>query len=131
MFDENTEACTEAANGARALAEEAAANIKPQLYFFPVSEPSQAIRTVLDIAKAEYEIKNIDLANLEHTSEEFLKVNPFHQVPAYVEGAHTMIESASVLRYLAQKHGLEDVYPADPKQRHRVDAMLDFNASFL
>ena len=71
------------------------------LYFNPVSEPAQSIRTVLDIAGFSYELKEMDFVKKDHLSSDYLKIHPYHQIPAYSEGEACMIESASIMRYIA------------------------------
>jgi glutathione S-transferase len=38
-------------------------------------------------------------------------------------------ESKAILRYIANKHGLEAWYPSDPKQRALCDLALDFHST--
>lgn len=42
-----------------------------------------------------------------------------------------MTESASIARYIAEKHSLHDIYPIDPVKRHKIDSMMDFHLTTI
>jgi glutathione S-transferase len=48
---------------------------------------------------------------------ELLRVNPRGEVPALVDGDHTLADSPLICRYLAELHGCGALYPSDPRQR--------------
>ncbi|MGI9117692.1 MAG: glutathione S-transferase family protein, partial [Gaiellales bacterium] len=52
-------------------------------------------------------------------------VNPLGGIPALVDGDFRLAESNTILRYLADKAGREDLYPRDPQARATVDWVLD------
>ena len=100
-----------------------------ELYMDTLSGPSQALRTLLDISKVEYERKDVNLAEGEHKQPAYLALHPLGTVPLLVEGDLKIPESASALRYVAEKHGLTDLYPKDPAERAMVDSALDFSGT--
>jgi len=55
---------------------------------------------------------------------EFLKMNPFHQVPIVKDGDFCLGESSTVLRYLGEAYA-KDAYPTDPKLRGFIDWAMD------
>ena len=59
---------------------------------------------------------------------EFLRLNPTGQVPVVIDGELVLRESNTIVRYLAAKHGAEDLYPADPAERARVEQWMDWVA---
>jgi glutathione S-transferase len=73
-------------------------------------------------------------ANLPHTEEnawgktrspEFLAKVPAHLTPAVEVADHprgAMWESCAIMMYLANKHGLEQLYPKDPERRALIDS---------
>lgn len=66
------------------------------------------------------------------TSEpEFLAVNPFGLVPVIDDSGFVLRESNSIVRYLATKHGRDDLYPKEAKERARVEAWMDWSISDL
>lgn len=59
---------------------------------------------------------------------EFTALNPNAQVPVIIDGDFVLWESSAIQRYLARSH---DLFPADPRQRARVDQWLGWQASDL
>jgi glutathione S-transferase len=57
--------------------------------------------------------------------ESYLAVHPFGTVPCLVVGDLSIVESNTILRYLASTAKREDLYPVDPARRARVDMLLD------
>jgi glutathione S-transferase len=64
-------------------------------------------------------------------SAEYLQWNPNGQIPVLLDGDFVLWESNSILRYLANAHGGEALYPTAPRARARVDQWLDWQASEL
>ena len=61
----------------------------------------------------------------------FLVLNPNAQVPVLIDKDVTLWESNTILRYLANAHGGEALYPHEAVARARVDQWLDWQASDL
>ncbi len=97
------------------------------LYHFPVSQHSRRVVSLLEEAQIPYTGKLIDLLSGEHMSPEFLAINPNHQVPTLMDGDVTLHESNAILRYLCNKHNLEQWYPNAVNHRAHVDQWLDWN----
>lgn len=55
----------------------------------------------------------------------YRQIHPFATIPALVDGDLTLIESNTMLRYLADREGREDLYPREPARRARIDQLLD------
>ncbi|XP_063769072.1 glutathione S-transferase theta-1-like [Pseudophryne corroboree] len=89
---------------------------------------SQPCRSVYIFAKANnipFIRKDILLFKGDHLSEDFLKVNSLHKVPALKHGDFTMAESTAMLLYMANEYKTPDHwYPSDIKKRARVDEYL-------
>lgn len=62
---------------------------------------------------------------------EFLALNPHAMIPVIQDGEFVLWESNSIIRYLANQYGGEDLYPQAPQQRARVDQWMDWQASDL
>lgn len=58
-------------------------------------------------------------------------MNPLGVVPSLVLNNHTFVESASILRFLADKYELHHLYPKDAKLRFVIDSILDQNGTSL
>ncbi|MDX6572617.1 MAG: glutathione S-transferase [Gaiellales bacterium] len=61
----------------------------------------------------------------------YLAQNPLGGVPALEDDGLVMGESNAILRYLAQRERRDDLYPAAPAERARVDEFLDRFATTL
>jgi glutathione S-transferase len=62
---------------------------------------------------------------------EFLRVSTFGVVPVIEDDGFVLRESQTIVRYLASKHGREDLYPAGLKPRALVEAWMDWAATDL
>ncbi|MET0569280.1 MAG: glutathione S-transferase family protein [Hyphomicrobiaceae bacterium] len=61
----------------------------------------------------------------------FLKLNPFAVVPVIDDDGFLLRESNAITRYLATKHGRDDLYPRDAKVRATLEAWMDWAATDL
>jgi glutathione S-transferase len=85
------------------------------------------------LAELELAFTRID-AGLEHgknTEPWYLALNPNGRVPLLVDGAFTLWESNTIVRYLAGKHGLGSLYPASPETRALAERWMDWQLSTL
>jgi glutathione S-transferase len=62
---------------------------------------------------------------------EFRALNPNAMVPVLVDGDAVLWESNTICRYLAGKHGREDLLPRDALARARVEQWMDWQAGEL
>jgi glutathione S-transferase len=66
------------------------------------------------------------------TSEpEFLALNPNALVPVMVDGDVVLWESNTICRYLAARHGCDELLPSAPAERARVEQWMDWQATDL
>ena len=56
----------------------------------------------------------------------FLEVNPIGLVPAVIDGDVVLRESNTIVRYLATKHGRDDLYPLRSVARADVEQWMDW-----
>jgi glutathione S-transferase len=61
----------------------------------------------------------------------FRALNPHGRVPVLVDGAATVWESNSVVRYLAARHGAGSLWPEDPAERSLADRWMDWELATL
>ena len=85
-------------------------------------------RLLLSLLKVEYEIVPVDLMKGEHKSPEFLKLNPFGQVPVLLDGELVFQDSQAILVYLARKYGNENWLPNDAESLSRIVRWLSITA---
>lgn len=76
-----------------------------KLYYHNLSGHSHRTRLFLGLLGADYEPVFVDLMKGEHKTESFLRINPFGQVPALVDGDTSIGDSNAILVYLAKKTG--------------------------
>ncbi|WP_072390974.1 glutathione S-transferase family protein [Hyphomicrobium sp. CS1BSMeth3] len=60
---------------------------------------------------------------------EFQRVSHFGLVPVIEDDGFILRESNSILRYLARKHGRQDLLPEDLRARATVEAWMDWGVS--
>jgi glutathione S-transferase len=60
---------------------------------------------------------------------EFLAINPFGLVPVIDDEGFVLAESHAICRYLAAKHGREDLFPADLKKRAIIEQWMEWQGT--
>lgn len=76
-----------------------------KLYGVATFPPTQRVVHVLKEKKVPFEFVNVDvLGSHEHKTPEFLKKNPFGQVPYIDDNGFILYESRAICRYLALKY---------------------------
>ncbi|RKP50284.1 glutathione S-transferase family protein [Pararobbsia silviterrae] len=95
-----------------------------KLYHHPLSGHSHRAHLFLSLLGIDHELIEVNLAAREHKSPEFLKMNPFGQIPVLVDGATTIADSTAILVYLAKKSGRADWLPDTPEGAARVQRWL-------
>lgn len=61
----------------------------------------------------------------------YLNLNPNGKVPTLVDGDVVIWESNTILRYLSNKAGKTEFYPADPADRSKVERWMDWQLGSL
>jgi glutathione S-transferase len=71
---------------------------------FPFSTCTQRVLTTLEeLNVKDYRLESVDLSKGAHKSPEFLKLQPFGQIPVLQDGDLTIFESRAIVRYLSEK----------------------------
>jgi glutathione S-transferase len=96
-----------------------------KLYMHPVSMTSRPVRLFIAENGIQAEEVVVDLMKGEHLQPAFTAVNPSQLVPVLEDGDLRLTESASILRYLADKIG-SPAYPKDLKKRAKVNEVMDW-----
>jgi glutathione S-transferase len=97
-----------------------------KLYDFELSGNCHKVRLMLSLLGLEYETIPVALLEGKQRSPEFLKLNPFAQVPVLVDGDVVIRDSQAILVYLARKHGNEDWLPTEAEAMAKVVQWLCF-----
>ena len=64
---------------------------------------SLAVKAALALTGEEYQVKDVNLGQGEHLTEEFKKINPMGKVPAIEVGGDFLTEGAAILLHLSEK----------------------------
>jgi glutathione S-transferase len=99
-----------------------------KLYYHPLSGHAHRARLFLSLLGIEHELVLVDLAQKEHKGADFLKLNPFGQVPVLDDGGTIICDSNAILVYLAKKAGRTDWLPEGPEGAAAVQRWLSVAA---
>ena len=103
-----------------------------KLYTFPLSGHSHRVELFLSLLGLEAELINLDLANGEHKTPEFLAKNPAGQIPVLEDGDITLADSNAILLYLANKYDAKrNWYPEDLLQQVEIQKYFSLAAGKL
>ena len=92
------------------------------------SQPTRSVVAFLKLSGIPFEFHSVDLVKCEHLTEEFIKINPFKEIPAIVHGDYNLWESAAIITYIADAFNVDNNwYPKDIKIRGRINAYLHWH----
>src|ERR1051325_8352911 len=74
-----------------------------KLYMHPVSTTCRPVMQFIAESGIDCEMQVVDILKGEQYGEAYSKINPNHLVPLLVDGDFQLSESATILRYLAEK----------------------------
>jgi len=102
------------------------------LYGIPFSQPVRAVIWLLLYKRLPFDLVPINPGSKGDNgsrSPAYLARNPAGTIPALEEPDTGFVlgEAHAILCYLSNKHGWNDVYPADPQQRAKVDWYLHYH----
>lgn len=100
-----------------------------KLYDLDLSGNAHKCRLLLSMLGVGYESVPVDFAKGAHKSPEYLKINPFGQVPALTDGDVCLRDSGAILIYLAGKYGGGDWLPSAPHELAEIVSWLSFSAN--
>ncbi|TDQ86377.1 glutathione S-transferase [Dongia mobilis] len=99
-----------------------------KLYHHPLSGHAHRARLFLSLLGIPHELVPVDLAEGAHKAPDFLKLNPFGQVPVLDDDGVIVTDSNAILVYLAKKHRRGDWLPEEPLAAARVQKWLSVAA---
>ena len=97
-----------------------------KLYTFPTSTNSRKVRIVLIEKGLEFERINVDLSKKEQKNPEYLKLNPFGQVPTLDDDGFIVYDSTLINEYLEDEYPHPPLMPEDSEGRARARMMEDY-----
>lgn len=95
-----------------------------KLYHHPLSGHAHRARLFLSLAGVPHDLVEVDLAARAHKAPDFLKLNPFGQVPVLVDGETVVPDSIAIMVYAARKFGKTEWLPDDPVEAAAVQRWL-------
>ncbi len=93
------------------------------LYDNPSSSNALKVRFLLAELGLDYERETIPFTRPRPAA--FLAMNPLGGIPTLDDDGFVLSESNTMLRYLADREGRDDLYPREPRRRAQVDELLD------
>ena len=99
-----------------------------KLYHHPLSGHAHRARLFVSLLGLPHELVEVDLKAGAHKAPEFLKLNPFGQVPVLDDEGVVVADSNAILVYLAKKAGRTDWLPEDPGSAAAVQRWLSVAA---
>lgn len=99
-----------------------------KLYVHPLSGHAHRAQLLLSLLGQPAELIEVDLMTGAHKSPEFLKLNPFGQIPVLVDGETVVPDSNAILVYLSKKLGRTDWLPEAPATAAAVQRWLSVAA---
>ncbi|MGB2926488.1 MAG: glutathione S-transferase [Limnothrix sp.] len=90
------------------------------LYGHELSGNVYKVRLLLALLGIEYNFIKVDLMKGENKKPAFLKINPFGQVPALVDGDHILADAQAILVYIARTYDVGDWLPIEAVPLARV-----------
>ncbi len=96
-----------------------------KLYYHPASTTSRIVMLCAAEENIALEYRVVDLFTGEHLKPPYTDLNPNALVPMLEDGDFRLTESATIIRYLAEKVG-SPAYPAELRARARVNEMIDW-----
>jgi glutathione S-transferase len=103
-------------------------DLEMKLYHHPLSGHAHRARLFVSLLGLPHELVEVDLGAGAHKSPEFLKLNPFGQVPVLEDDGVVIADSNAILVYLAKKAGRTDWLPEDPSGAAAVQRWLSVAA---
>ena len=96
-----------------------------KLYRHELSGHSHRVELFLNLLNLDFERIDVDLMAGEHKGEDFLRLNPFGQVPVLVDGDVVISDSNAILVYLSEAYDTNGRwYPSDAAVRADVQRWL-------
>ncbi|WP_437951417.1 glutathione S-transferase [Sorangium sp. So ce296] len=103
-----------------------------RLYRHPLSGHAHRVELFLSLLRLPFELVDVDLKSGAHKAPEFLRKNPFGQVPVIEDGDVTLADSNAILVYLASRYDPAGRWlPRDPVAAARVQQWLSVAAGQL
>ncbi len=95
------------------------------LYYAPITCALAPYITLTE-AGAEFEVRPLNFRKGQHTSPEYLKINPKHKVPLLIVGGKVLSESIAIQTWIARTFPQAKLLPADPWQELQAMSLMSW-----
>jgi len=102
-----------------------------KLYWHPFSVFPRRVRIALREKSIPHEEVVVDLPGGAHRAPEFLRLNPFGQMPVLEDGGLVVSESIAILEYLEERHPRPALLPADAASRASARQLMLWSGDYL
>jgi glutathione S-transferase len=102
-----------------------------RLYTHPFSIFPRRVRIVLREKTIPHEELLVDLPNGAHREPEFLRLNPFGQLPVLDDDGLVVCESIAILEYLEERFPEPRLLSADPRERATTRQLMLWSGDYL
>ncbi|MGR9100460.1 MAG: glutathione S-transferase family protein [Gammaproteobacteria bacterium] len=99
------------------------------LYDTPLSGNCHKVRLFLSLLALPYQTHPVDLPGGDQRSPDYLRINPFGQVPVLDDDGLILRDSQAILVYLAKRYGREQWWPDDAVRLAQIAAWLSTAAN--
>ncbi|KAK9271096.1 hypothetical protein L1049_026685 [Liquidambar formosana] len=99
-----------------------------KVYGPPLSTAVSRVLACLLEKDVEFQLITINMAKGEHKKPDFLKIQPFGQVPAFQDDSISLFESRAICRYICDKYadrGNKGLYGTNPLEKASIDQWLE------
>ncbi|KAI3419857.1 Glutathione transferase [Psidium guajava] len=99
-----------------------------KVYGPPLSTAVSRVLACLLEKDVEFQLVPVNMAKGEHKKPDFLKIQPFGQVPAFQDESITIFESRAICRYICEKHadkGNKSLYSTNPLVKASIEQWLE------
>ncbi|KAG2692858.1 hypothetical protein I3843_08G070100 [Carya illinoinensis] len=94
----------------------------------PMSTAVSRVLACLLEKNVDFQLISVNMAKGEHKKPEFLKIQPFGQVPAFEDGGVSLFESRAICRYICEKYadkGNKGLYGTNPLAKASIEQWLE------
>ncbi|TYH45227.1 hypothetical protein ES332_D11G250500v1 [Gossypium tomentosum] len=94
----------------------------------PLSTAVSRVLACLIEKDVQFQLIPVNMSKGEHKSPDFLKIQPFGQVPAFQDESTSLFESRAICRYVCQKYaekGNKGLYGSNPLAKASIDQWLE------
>lgn len=99
------------------------------LYDFPAAPECQRLHALLRALQMPYTRTFVDLRRLQHQTADFLRLNPYGELPVLEHAGHVLYDSAIIAEYLASLADDQQWLPQEPARLTQVRMWLAFDAA--